>query len=151
MTGRGLRIIETMTGMPVVEYGDRRLRQRSGLAAGRADAADRQAKDADYRAQRDRYFPCRSRALRRAKALFHAGRTARSNSIRRNRWNGAGPIAGDGAGLGYFVRDILGHSAIADYALSKFSFDFWYGNSKQIYRRVAIPMRFPSPVRCCSG
>ena len=38
--------------------------------------------------------------------------------------------------LRYSLRNGLGYSAIADFVLSKLSFDFWYGESKQIYRRV---------------
>ncbi|MFO0992641.1 MAG: SGNH/GDSL hydrolase family protein [Hyphomicrobiales bacterium] len=38
--------------------------------------------------------------------------------------------------LGYNLRNALGYSAMADFVLSKLSFDFWYGDQKQIYRRV---------------
>lgn len=38
--------------------------------------------------------------------------------------------------IGYSLRNALGYSAIADFVLSKLSFDFWYGDQKQIYRRV---------------
>jgi hypothetical protein len=38
--------------------------------------------------------------------------------------------------IGYALRNALGYSAIADFVLSKLSFDFWYGDQKQIYRRV---------------
>jgi len=40
------------------------------------------------------------------------------------------------AQLGYIARDTLGYSAVANFILSKLSFDFWYGDQKQIYRRV---------------
>ncbi len=38
--------------------------------------------------------------------------------------------------IGYSLRNALGYSAVADFVLSKLSFDFWYGDQKQIYRRV---------------
>lgn len=38
--------------------------------------------------------------------------------------------------IGYRLRNALGYSAIADFVLSRLSFDFWYGDQKQIYRRV---------------
>jgi hypothetical protein len=53
----------------------------------------------------------------------------------------SGPLAQ----LGYAMRDVLGYSALADFVLSKLSFDFWYGNSKQIYKRVH---NYEVPVTC---
>jgi hypothetical protein len=49
------------------------------------------------------------------------------------------------AQAGYAMRDVLGYSAVADFVLSKLSFDFWYGNSKQIYKRVH---NYEVPVTC---
>ena len=159
------RASREMIGAPVVNTAIGGYRQRSGVAPGRTDAADRQAQDIDHRAQRDRYFPRRSRAFRGAQALFHARKTASSNIIRRRRWSARNQSQVCGRARLYCAR-LLGYSTIADFVLSKLSFDFWYGDSKAdlsaraqsdevpvtcaLLERVKKQADAWASVRCCS-